>query len=459
MKLLYTTTLLLFGIALSGQYNYGLEVEQQDAKIEGKLSLDSGNRNLFIGQNAGISITNGDSNNFIGGNSGIANTTGDDNTFIGHNSGFSNTSANNNCFFGSYSGYSTSSGSFNSYYGRGSGSANTIGNSNSFFGYNSGTQNITGIANSFFGARSGFSNTGNSNSFFGAGAGTKNTTARDNSFFGASAGSSNTTGSDNTFIGTLAGQRNIDGQANSFLGRGSGFSHTTGSKNSFFGAASGYAINSGSNNSFFGNAAGVYITGSNNIVIGRGAGPAQSNSSQNNKLYIDVITSSSPGNDTPLIYGEFDNDRAGINWDSSVPLPATFAVNGTASKTAAGDWLANSDARLKKNIEYLSSKSMLDKVTQMKAVRYEWNDNTTGYDRPKGQQYGFIAQDLQQVWPDNVIEDAQGYLQTSYGTYDHMYVEAIKELDKKYEKIEQENQMLKDELKAIKEILETMVSN
>ena len=57
MELLFTKTLLVFGIALSAQYNYGLDICDQDAKIEGKLNLDSGNFNTITGRNSGIITT------------------------------------------------------------------------------------------------------------------------------------------------------------------------------------------------------------------------------------------------------------------------------------------------------------------------------------------------------------------------------------------------------------------
>jgi len=50
MRLLFTTTLLLIGIALTGQYNYGLVVEQQDANVEGKLNIEDGIQNFIIGK-------------------------------------------------------------------------------------------------------------------------------------------------------------------------------------------------------------------------------------------------------------------------------------------------------------------------------------------------------------------------------------------------------------------------
>jgi hypothetical protein len=98
--------------------------------------------------------------------------------------------------------------------------------------------------------------------------------------------------------------------------------------------------------------------------------------------------------------------------------------------------LANSDARLKKEITPLNN--ALEKLLQLKGVTYEWNDDKTGTKRPTGKQMGFTAQNIQQVFPQLVSTDAQGYLQTSYGTYDALYVEAIKTLLQRIETLEQQ---------------------
>ena len=150
-----------------------------------------------------------------------------------------------------------------------------------------------------------------------------------------------------------------------------------------------------------------------------------------------------------MIWGDFAVDRVGIN---RVATTNTLEVGGNASKTTAGNWLANSDARLKKNITPLSSEAMLDKLLTLQGVTYEWNDTITGNDRPTKLQYGFTAQNIQAVFPTLVTEDNYGFLQTAYGTYDAMTVEAIRalndknvELQSRLEKVEQENAK-KDEL-------------
>ncbi len=125
------------------------------------------------------------------------------------------------------------------------------------------------------------------------------------------------------------------------------------------------------------------------------------------------------------------NGRVGIQRDATTN---TLEVSGNASKSSAGDWIANSDERLKKHIAPLQNP--LEKLLRLQGVTYEWNDKQTGTDRPAGTHMGFTAQNIQQVFPELVSTDAQGFLQTAYGTYDALYVEAIKALVKKVEALE-----------------------
>ncbi len=87
-------------------------------------------------------------------------------------------------------------------------------------------------------------------------------------------------------------------------------------------------------------------------------------------------------------------------------------MEGNASKSIAGDWLANSDERLKKNIQPLDAGIMLEKLLALKGITYEWNDDKTGSVRRDGVHYGFSAQNIQEVFPTLVEEDVHGYLQT-----------------------------------------------
>ena len=137
------------------------------------------------------------------------------------------------------------------------------------------------------------------------------------------------------------------------------------------------------------------------------------------------------------------NGKVGIN---RTPNTNALEVNGQASKSSAGSWIANSDRRLKKDIAKIEGKTALDKIMKMKGVTYLWNDTQTGINRPTEIQYGFIAQELMQVFPEKVTKDNLGYYQTAYGDYDPIFVEAIKELNTKIEVLETENQQLKQQI-------------
>ncbi len=142
-----------------------------------------------------------------------------------------------------------------------------------------------------------------------------------------------------------------------------------------------------------------------------------------------------------------------INGEGRVGIMRTaatnaFEVGGDASKTTAGAWLANSDSRLKKNISTISPTDALNKVLSLRGVNYEWNDDKTGMKRPQGNQIGFVAQEIQEVFPEKVSEDKLGYLQTAYGDYDPIIFQAIKALSEKIDKLEKENEELKKLIKG-----------
>ena len=146
-----------------------------------------------------------------------------------------------------------------------------------------------------------------------------------------------------------------------------------------------------------------------------------------------------------------------------IPLTNALEVEGNASKSTAGSWLANSDARLKTNIHPLDSEDILQKMLSLRGITYEWDDDVTGSQRPEGTMYGFTAQNIQKVFPELVEEDNLGFLQTAYGTYDAMTVEAIRALvdrisglDYKVEELEAENSALQFQLSEMAQLKQRM---
>lgn len=271
------------------------------------------------------------------------------------------------------------------------------------------------------------------------------------------------TGDGNVAIGPFAGQSLTNGNSNVSIGYYSS-SGGNGSSNVMLGSEAGQNC-SGSNNVFVGRRNGKNSTGSNNVFLGYGAGQGETGSQ---KLYIDSET-----NSAPLIGGDFSTNNVGINRNiSDLTSGADFQVNGDASKSTAGSWLANSDRRLKTDIAYMNSEQMLQKMLLMKGVTYVWNDSVTHTIRPNGIQYGFIAQDIEKLWPTKIRKDGQGYLMTSYGDYDPMFVESIKALYQRIVELEKENEQLqqgadqamaernelRDEIAEIKNILQELTS-
>ena len=93
--------------------------------------------------------------------------------------------------------------------------------------------------------------------------------------------------------------------------------------------------------------------------------------------------------------------------------------------TATGNVTAFSDARLKENVETIEG--ALDKVSQMRGVMYD-KDGERGT--------GVIAQEMQQVMPEVVIDSGRGdYLSVAYGNIVGVLIESIKELKAEIEEL------------------------
>jgi hypothetical protein len=97
-----------------------------------------------------------------------------------------------------------------------------------------------------------------------------------------------------------------------------------------------------------------------------------------------------------------------------------------------------SDRKLKKNIKPLSNS--LDKIARLEPVSYEFKDKIYG----PGEQYGLVAQELEKVFPEWVVEDKDGNKSIKYGLqFQMLMINAIKELKEKNEKLEAEIASLK----------------
>ncbi len=117
--------------------------------------------------------------------------------------------------------------------------------------------------------------------------------------------------------------------------------------------------------------------------------------------------------------------RVGVNTNS----PGSFhlAVAGDAAKNGGGSWAVFSDARLKRNIRPLTN--TLDRLLTLRGYEFEFTPAAVekGMVLP-GRQNGLIAQEVEQVFPDWVGEDADGYKYVTERGVVALVVEAMREL-------------------------------
>jgi len=108
-----------------------------------------------------------------------------------------------------------------------------------------------------------------------------------------------------------------------------------------------------------------------------------------------------------------------------------------------------SDRRLKKNITPLQNS--LEKIQSLQGVSYAWKSPDK-----KAENIGFIAQDVQKVYPELVTEGRNGYLSVDYSSLVSALTEAIKELNTKVEKLKKENKELQEEVAEISQLRKDM---
>ena len=102
----------------------------------------------------------------------------------------------------------------------------------------------------------------------------------------------------------------------------------------------------------------------------------------------------------------------------------------SGNMTVAGDVTAYSDVRVKENIETIDK--ALDKVLSLRGVTYNRIDS-----EDKSEKIGVIAQEVQNILPQVVHEQADGMLGVSYGNITAVLIEAIKEQQTQIEELKQ----------------------
>lgn len=225
-----------------------------------------------------------------------------------------------------------------------------------------------------------------------------NTTSGDNDnvAIGDTALFDNTTGAGNTATGSFALNSNTTGEGNTAAGGGALANNTTGILNTAAGAGALTGNTTGSRNTAAGIDALFNSTGSNNVGIGQAGG---SNLTSGN-FNIDIGNSG--------VVGESNTIRIGAAGQQTATFVAGI-FNAVKEKKAcdvtvdaAGQLgCVRSSARYKRDIRDMGDAS--DKLMKLRPVTFRYKADST-----RTQQYGLIAEEVEKVYPELVIDDANG---------------------------------------------------
>jgi hypothetical protein len=123
-----------------------------------------------------------------------------------------------------------------------------------------------------------------------------------------------------------------------------------------------------------------------------------------------------------------------------------LSLRGDGNAILAGTLTQSSDGRLKKNIQPLNNVSQ--KIDQIRGVYFNWKDEH----HSQTKQIGFVAQEIEEVFPELVNTDSKGFKSVAYANMSAVLLEAIKEQNQRIATFERE-------LSEIKSLLKNSLNN
>ena len=125
-----------------------------------------------------------------------------------------------------------------------------------------------------------------------------------------------------------------------------------------------------------------------------------------------------------------------------------FTIDKEGNVTAK-DFIKSSDMRLKTNINTMTG--ALDNVLKLRGVTFNWKETSNN-----SLQYGFIAQEMEKVFPDLVGTDSNGFKTINYSGVIPVLTEAIKTQQEEIESLKSENEQLKSTLEQLLKRVEAL---
>jgi hypothetical protein len=337
--------------------------------------------NGYYAPQAAIINAAGNANTALGASALVANTTGINNTAAGASSLSSNTSGSENTATGYAALRDNTTGSYNAAMGDSALQNNTTGSENTASGTVALYSNTTGSYNVASGFYALYSNTtGSYNTATGNGALQYNSTGSENTASGSGTLVNNTTGGGNTASGQTALDSNTTGSSNTAMGVNALFNNTSGSNNTGLGWYAGLNLAAGSYNIMIGNQGNV--TDDHIIRIG------------------DVQTQTFV---------------AGISGVNVSGVPVLVSSTGQLG-------IASSSRRYKEDI--LDMGEATANLMRLRPVTFRYKKSFEDGSKPL--QYGLIAEEVAEVYPDLVARSADGQIETvKYQVLDSMLLNEV----------------------------------
>jgi hypothetical protein len=307
--------------------------------------------------------------------------------------------------------------------GRGALSSNTTGHANTASGIFALYRNTTGSWNTASGHSALQDNTtGNYNTASGDGALNSNTTGSANTASGAEALVNNTTGDENTAVGysTLAG--NTAGSGNTASGTSALF-HTTGSYNTASGASALFNNTTGNYNTALGQSAGYNLTtGNNNVAIANVGMAAECCA-----IRIGTVGTQ---------FSAYIAGIAGVNVSNSAPvlIDTTSGQLGTIF----------SSRRYKEDIADMSEASA--DLMRLHPVTFRYKKPYADGSKPID--YGLIAEEVAEIYPDLVVRGADGKIETVQ--YQKLTPMLLNELQREHQRGEQQGDTIRQQSERLR---------
>jgi uncharacterized coiled-coil protein SlyX len=343
-----------------------------NAQVDGNLTL-SGSLLSPVNSTPVIQAPANATNNFGAGLGALSPaSTGTQDTAVGDYALYANATGASNTAVGASALQNNTTGSFNTAIGTGALFKNITSPYNTAVGYNALLNNTTSIGDNTAVGFSALSEntTGAANVAMGFATLKSNTTGNRNTSIGLGGQNGTTTGSDNTALGYQALSRNTTGNYNTALGEQALFS-STGSSNVGVGYFAGWNL----------------TTGNNNVDIANQGATSDSG----------VIRIGSPASQTATFIAGIRGTRTGN--DNAVPV--VIDSNGQLGTVS-------SSRRFKEDIQDMGAAS--SGLMRLRPVTFRYRQPFSDGSKPL--QYGLIAEEVAQVYPNLVARSADGQIET-----------------------------------------------